>query len=89
MGMGGTTMTTTSAQRVRAHRARCHRREFLLTIEVSEADLRDIALAGYPGAASTDRIARAQAVRSSSATWTPTVTGRDIVTTCNAVSETP
>jgi hypothetical protein len=55
-------MRTTSAQRVRAHRARCRRREILLTIEVSEADLRDIALAGYAGAASTDRNARAQAV---------------------------
>jgi hypothetical protein len=33
-----------------------------LTIEVSEGDLRDIALAGYAGAASTDRNAQARAV---------------------------
>jgi hypothetical protein len=55
-------MATTSAQRVRAHRTRRRRREIQLTIEVSEADLRDIALAGYAGAASSERNARAQAV---------------------------
>jgi hypothetical protein len=51
-------MTTTPAQRMRAHRARCRRREVQLTIEVSETDLREIALAGYANAASTDRKAR-------------------------------
>ena len=55
-------MTTTPAQRMRALRARCRRREVQLTIEVSETDLREIALAGYADAASTDRRARAQAV---------------------------
>ena len=55
-------MQLTSAQRVRAHRARRRRCEVQLTIEVSEADLRDIALAGYADAASTDRKAQAQAV---------------------------
>ena len=39
-------MTTTPAQRMRAARAR-RRREVQLTIEVSETDLREIALAGY------------------------------------------
>jgi hypothetical protein len=33
-----------------------------LTIEVSETDLREVALAGYADAASTDRKAQAQAV---------------------------
>jgi len=55
-------MTTTPAQRMRAHRCRCRRREVQLTIEVSEIDLREVALAGYADAASTDRKARAQAV---------------------------
>ena len=55
-------MTTTPAQRMRALRARCRRREVQLTIEVSETDLREIALAGYADAASTDRKAQAQAV---------------------------
>jgi hypothetical protein len=65
MGMGGTTMTTTSAQRVRAHRARRRRREVQLTIEVSEIDLREIALRGYADAASTNRKARKGDVRRS------------------------
>jgi hypothetical protein len=39
-------MATTSAQRVRAHRVRRRRREVQLTIEVSEIDLREIALGG-------------------------------------------
>jgi hypothetical protein len=55
-------MTTTPAKRMRAHRARCRRREVQLTIEVSEIDLREIALRGYADAASTDRKAQAQAV---------------------------
>jgi hypothetical protein len=41
-------------QQMRAHRARRRRREVQLTIEVSEIDLREIALAGYADAASTD-----------------------------------
>ena len=48
-------MATTSAQRVRAHRVRRRRREVQLTIEVSETDLREIALAGYADAASSNR----------------------------------
>ena len=48
-------MTTTSARRVRAHRVRRRRQEVQLTIEVSETDLREIALAGYAGATSTSR----------------------------------
>jgi hypothetical protein len=37
-------MATTSAERMRDHRSRRRRREVQLTIEVSEADLREIAL---------------------------------------------
>ena len=55
-------MATTPAQRVRAHRARRRRRDVQLTIEVSEIDLREIALRGYAGAASSDPKARAEAV---------------------------
>jgi hypothetical protein len=55
-------MTTTPAQRVRAHRARCRRREVQLTIEVTRTDLRSLALAGYADAASTDRKRREDAV---------------------------
>jgi hypothetical protein len=60
--MGGTTMATTSAERMRPHRARHRRREVQLTIEVSENDLREIALRGYADAASTNRTAREAAV---------------------------
>jgi hypothetical protein len=60
--MGGTTVATTSAERMRPHRARRRRREVQLTIEVSETDLREIALAGYSDAASTDRKRREDAV---------------------------
>jgi hypothetical protein len=52
----------TSVQWMRAHRARRRRREVQLTIEVTETDMREIALAGYADAASTDRKAQAQAV---------------------------
>ena len=41
-------MATNSAQRVRAARTRRRRREVQLTLEVSETDLREIALAGMP-----------------------------------------
>jgi hypothetical protein len=55
-------MATTAAQRVRAHRTRRRRREVQLTIEVSEIDLREIALRSYADATSTDRKAREVAV---------------------------
>jgi hypothetical protein len=48
-------MATTSAQRVRAHRASRRRREVQLTIEVSEGDLLEIARAGYGGRPRTGR----------------------------------
>jgi hypothetical protein len=51
------------AQRMRAHRVRRRRREVQLTIEVTKTDLLEIAKAGYPGAASTDRKAREEALR--------------------------
>ena len=55
-------MATTSAQRVRAHRVGRRRREVQLTIEVSETDLREIALAGYADAASSNRKRQENAV---------------------------
>jgi hypothetical protein len=61
MGLGGTMMATTPAERMREHRSR-RRCEVQLTIEVSEADLREIALRGYAGAASRNRKAREAAV---------------------------
>ena len=61
-------MATTSAQRVRAHRVRRRRREVQLTIEVSETDLREIALAGYADAASSNRKRQEDAVALSLAT---------------------
>lgn len=48
-------MPATSAERVRAHRARRRRREVLLPIPVSDYELRKIALRGYEGAALTPR----------------------------------
>ena len=45
-------MTTTPAQRVRAHRTRRRRREVQLTIELTEGDLLEIAREGYADAAS-------------------------------------
>jgi hypothetical protein len=55
-------MATTLAERMREHRSRRPRREVQSTIEVSEADLREIAPRGYADVASTDRKAKARAV---------------------------
>ena len=55
-------MRTTSAQRMRVHRARRRRGKLRLTIDLREDDLRQIALRGYEGAASSDRNAQAEAV---------------------------
>jgi hypothetical protein len=55
-------MRTTSAQRVRVHRARRRRGKLRLTIDLHEDDLRQIALRGYEGAASSDRNAQAEPV---------------------------
>jgi len=52
----------TSAERMRALRERPRRRFRKLTIQVSEHDLRQIAQAGYEGAASDDHDQQAQAV---------------------------
>jgi hypothetical protein len=52
----------TSAARMRALRERRRRGFHKLTIQVSEHDLRQIAQAGYEGAASTDHDQQAQAV---------------------------
>jgi len=52
----------TSAERMRALRERRRRGFRKLTIQVSEHDLRQIAQAGYEGAASDDHDQQAQAV---------------------------
>jgi hypothetical protein len=53
---------TTSAERMRALRERQRRGIRRLTIDVSEDDLREIARAGYEGAAGTDHDQQAHAV---------------------------
>ena len=55
-------MRTTSAERVRVHRARRRRGKLRLTIDLHAGDLRQIALRGYEGAASSNWKAQAEAV---------------------------
>ena len=55
-------MRTTSAKRMRALRARRRRAKLRLMIDLHKDDLREIALRGYEGAASSDRKAQAEAV---------------------------
>ena len=52
----------TAAERMRAHRERARRGLRRLTVDVSEDDLREIARAGYEGAAGTDHDQQAHAV---------------------------
>ena len=53
---------STSTERTRATRIRKAKGRLKISIEVDQADLREIAVAGYPDAVSTDRIAQAKAV---------------------------
>ncbi len=53
---------STSTERSKALRARRKKGRIVLKIEVDEADLREIALVGYEGAAATDRDNQAKAV---------------------------
>ena len=55
-------MTMTGAERARALRERRRRGLRKLSVEVHEDDLREIALRGYEGAASSDRTLQAEAV---------------------------
>jgi hypothetical protein len=55
-------MRTTSAKRMRALRARRRRAKLRLMIDLHQDDLREIALRGYAGAASSDRELQAEAV---------------------------
>ena len=55
-------MSMTGAERARALRERQRRRLRKLSVELHEDDLREIALRGYEGAASTDRTLQAEAV---------------------------
>ena len=52
----------TAAERMRAHRERARRGLRRLTVDVSEDDLREIARAGYEGAAGTGHDQQAHAV---------------------------
>ena len=51
----------TSSERSRATRARKKKGRIIVSIEVDKADLRAIAVAGYPEAVSTDRVAQSKA----------------------------
>jgi hypothetical protein len=51
-------MRTTSAERMRALRARRRRGKVCVEVDLHEDDLREIALRGYEGAASSDRDGR-------------------------------
>jgi hypothetical protein len=55
-------MRTTSAERMRVLRARRRRGKLCLEVDLHEEDLREIALHGYEGAASSDRTLQAEAV---------------------------
>ena len=55
-------MRTTSADRVRVHRARRRRGTLRRTIEIHRDDLVEIAKRGYAGAASTDQKRQEEAV---------------------------
>ena len=48
-------MATSSKERVAKMRARRKKGRLVISVEVDKADLREIAVAGYPDAASTDR----------------------------------
>jgi hypothetical protein len=52
----------TAVERMRAHRERARRGLRRLTVDVSEDDLREIAQAGYEGAAGTEQDCRSQAI---------------------------
>ena len=62
MDEGETIMAMTAKERVRAVRERRRRRMLVLSVEVHEDDLREIALRGYEDAATTDRRRQAEAV---------------------------
>ena len=62
MNEGETTMAMTATERVRAVRQRRRRRMLLLSVEVHEDDLRQIARRGYEDAATTDRKRQAEAM---------------------------
>jgi hypothetical protein len=52
----------TAVERMRAHREQARRGLRRLTVDVSEDDLREIAQAGYAGAAGTEQDCRSQAI---------------------------
>jgi hypothetical protein len=58
----GEALMATSAERIQAARARKKKDRIVLNVEVDETDLREIAIAGYQDAVSTDRAAQGKAV---------------------------
>ncbi len=58
----GISMTTSSKERVAKMRARRKKGRLVISVEVDEADLREIAVAGYEDATSTDCEAQSKAV---------------------------
>jgi hypothetical protein len=59
---GGDCMATSSKERVARYRVRQKKGRHVISVEVDDADLREIAIAGYPEAVSTDRVAQGKAV---------------------------
>ena len=55
-------MATSSKERVARYRARQKKGRHVISVEVDKADLGEIAIAGYPEAVSTDRVAQGKAV---------------------------
>ena len=58
----GEFMATSSKERVARYRAWQKKGRHVISVEVDDADLREIAIAGYPEAVSTDRAAQGKAV---------------------------
>jgi hypothetical protein len=59
---GGISMANSSTERVARYRARQKKGRRVISVEVDDVDLREIAIAGYPEAVSTDRVAQGKSV---------------------------
>jgi hypothetical protein len=58
----GDSMATSSKERTTRYRVRRKKGRLVIRVEVDKADLREIAIAGYPEAVSTDRVAQGKSV---------------------------
>jgi autotransporter passenger strand-loop-strand repeat protein len=58
----GICMATSSKERLARYRARQKKGRHVISVEVDDANLREIAIAGYPEAVSTDRAAQGKAI---------------------------